>query len=123
MKIKTSELTGVHLDWAVATANGLAIVLRERFIQAWLVDPLTGEPEILVSYRPSKSWSQGGPIIDCMPGFILAHEKESPPERGWTASLHPNRFNFGPTALVASMRCFVASKLGDEVDVPEELTA
>ncbi|MBS4017500.1 MAG: hypothetical protein KGZ68_04610, partial [Dechloromonas sp.] len=28
----------------------------------------------------------------------------------------------GPTRLVAEMRCYVASKLGDEVDVPEELT-
>ena len=27
----------------------------------------------------------------------------------------------GPTALVAAMRCYVASQLGDEVDVPEEL--
>ena len=28
---------------------------------------------------------------------------------------------FGPTPLIAAMRCFVASKLGDEVDVPDEL--
>ena len=27
----------------------------------------------------------------------------------------------GPTKLIAAMRCYVASKLGDEVDVPEEL--
>ena len=27
----------------------------------------------------------------------------------------------GPTPLIAAMRCFVASRLGDEVDVPEEL--
>ena len=28
---------------------------------------------------------------------------------------------FGPTPLIAAMRCYVASKLGDEVEVPEEL--
>ena len=28
----------------------------------------------------------------------------------------------GPTPLIAAMRCYVASKLGDEVDVPDELT-
>ena len=28
---------------------------------------------------------------------------------------------YGPTALIAAMRCYVASKLGEEVDVPEEL--
>ena len=28
----------------------------------------------------------------------------------------------GPTALIAAMRCFVASKLGDTVELPKELT-
>ena len=27
----------------------------------------------------------------------------------------------GPTPLIAAMRCFAASRLGDEVDVPDEL--
>jgi hypothetical protein len=27
----------------------------------------------------------------------------------------------GPTPLIAAMRCYVASKLGDEIDIPEEL--
>lgn len=27
----------------------------------------------------------------------------------------------GPTRLIAAMRCYVASKLGDEVEVPEGL--
>jgi hypothetical protein len=28
----------------------------------------------------------------------------------------------GPTPLIAAMRCYVASKLGDEVELPEELS-
>jgi hypothetical protein len=27
----------------------------------------------------------------------------------------------GPTPLIAAMRCYVASKLGDEVEIPSEL--
>lgn len=27
----------------------------------------------------------------------------------------------GPTPLIAAMRCYVASRLGDEVEIPEEL--
>lgn len=27
----------------------------------------------------------------------------------------------GPTPLIAAMRCFVASRLGDEIEIPEEL--
>gem|GEM_PF-2663022 len=30
-------------------------------------------------------------------------------------------FIFGKTPLVAAMRCYVASKLGEEVDIPDEL--
>ena len=30
---------------------------------------------------------------------------------------------FGPTPLIAAMRCFVASKLGDEVEVPNEIVS
>jgi hypothetical protein len=27
-----------------------------------------------------------------------------------------------PTPLIAAMRCYVASKLGDDIEIPEELT-
>lgn len=37
----------------------------------------------------------------------------------WQASTGPR--GVGPTIRIAVCRCFVASKLGDEVDVPEEL--
>ncbi len=33
----------------------------------------------------------------------------------------PRHYLSGPTPLIAAMRCYVASKLGDEVDIPEEL--
>jgi hypothetical protein len=33
----------------------------------------------------------------------------------------PRHYFVGPTPLIAAMRCYVASKLGDEVEVPEEL--
>jgi hypothetical protein len=28
---------------------------------------------------------------------------------------------YGPTPLIAAMRCFVSSRLGDEVEIPKEL--
>jgi hypothetical protein len=28
---------------------------------------------------------------------------------------------FAPTPLIAAMRCYVASKMGDEIELPEEL--
>jgi hypothetical protein len=100
MKIKTSELTGETLDWAVDMAKGLKFG--------------TGASN-------STDWRIGGPIIE-MERMCL-----SPPgpkgENGWTATrFRTHRHEgVGPTPLIAAMRCFVASKLGDEVDVPEEL--
>jgi hypothetical protein len=71
----------------------------------------------LDGFEPSTDWAQGGPIIEReLIGLV-------PPldERGWAAATDKTEFSYGPTALVAAMRCYVASKLGDDVDVPEEL--
>ena len=98
MKIKTSELKGTALDWAVAQCEGV-------------VDGL---------YIPSTSWAQGGPIIERERiSFVSPNEVIDE----WEA-IHPTQMNnesYGPTPLIAAMRCFVASKLGAEVDVPDEL--
>jgi hypothetical protein len=104
--MKTSELTGAALDWAVAKCEEACIgdgyytgiVLRD------------GE----VKYTPSSDWSQGGPIIE-REGLTLTHQDI------WVAQTDDDLFAYGPTPLMAAMRCYVASKLGDTVEVPPEL--
>jgi hypothetical protein len=107
MKIKTSELQGPALDWAVAACEGYAgIALQERTNTDW--------------YSPSTNWAQGGPIIErekirldttwnCEDGYWSARMDTV---GGWW---------LGDTPLIAAMRCYVASKLGDNIDIPEEL--
>lgn len=100
--MKTSELTGAALDWAVATCEG---VVYDN--PAW------------TSY--STDWAQGGPIIERekIGVFHYIHGFHGP---RWHASIGSGGFGMdGPTPLIAAMRCYVASKLGDDVDVPEEL--
>jgi hypothetical protein len=100
MKIKTSELTGAALDWAVA--------ICEHNV-GW-------EPEGEDRDCYSTNWAQGGPIIE--------REKIAIDFDGaaWCASdSHKPLANYGPTPLIAAMRCYCASKLGHEVDVPDEL--
>lgn len=84
MKIKTSELTGAALDWAVAKCEGNTITFADDGLPS-------GQWEMY-----SSNWAQGGPII----------EREGITTR---------------ESLVDAMRCYVASKLGDEVDIPGEL--
>jgi hypothetical protein len=39
----------------------------------------------------------------------------------WARGFDDGFFQKGPTPLIAAMRCYVTLKLGDEVEVPEEL--
>ena len=94
MKIKTSELIGAALDWAVVRSN-----YEINFQEVW--DNFRGE----CGY--SVDWQQGGPIIEREKmGVFPTHD-------GWAAGMQS-----GPTPLIAAMRCYVASQLGDEVEVP-----
>lgn len=99
--IKVSELTGTALDWVVAKCEG---VVYDN--SAW------------TSY--STDWAQGGPIIEREAITV----SDGSPVRGleWMACDRGSScIQHGPTYLIAAMRCYVASKLGDSVEIPEEL--
>lgn len=70
----------------------------------------------------STRWSQGGQIIE-REKINLAFNGD----QWWASYDHPEHVVWeraaacGNTPLIAAMRCYVASKLGDEVDIPEEL--
>ncbi len=83
------------------------------------------------SYRNHRSkystdWAKGGPIIE-REEISIRHTIPAMRDSIWQA--HPSmsakgaggKWGMGPTPLIAAMRCYVASKLGDEVDIPEEL--
>ena len=115
MKLKTSELTDAALDWAVEWSQSLNDLLASKGAKS--------------TYNPSTDWSQGGPIIEREGISLTSYLAEEDPY--WIGSVECQYKNFnatayyeeyGPTPLIAAMRCYVASKLGDEVDVPEELT-
>ena len=114
MKIKTQDLTGPALNWAVRKT----------------LHPGSSNEYVEARGNYSTCWNKGGPIIErerikVAPNLggswhgQMRHEKEhplvdKPVLAGWTNK-------HGPTPLIAAMRCFVASRLGDEVDVPGEL--
>ena len=116
--MKTSELTGAALDWAVAKCEGIGLGPRGLVVYYH-----EGEPAM---WQPSTNWAQGGPIIERE--FIDLRHIRTLPTMFWEAYTPAPEHDdgevcvAGPTPLIAAMRCYVASKLGDEVDVPEELT-
>lgn len=127
MKMKTSELTGAALDWAVASIEklsmdllvweyGLPVVKRTLFGH---IDTLRCEF--------STNWTQGGPIIErekiglWWAELVVLDDGEELGGHWYAESVDGDYVRVGPTPLIAAMRCFVASRLGDEIDVPGEL--
>lgn len=163
MKIRTTELTDIALDWAVAKCKNA----EGRLADGWLVPAVFLKNHDEHDFNYSTDWSQGGPIIE-REGIDL-HQFTRPDAQAWTytkgdenrpdyeiiarhtrwgpsrSTLIPNKPNphqgkwmarmaadyhpFGwkkedslsDTPLQAAMRCFCASKLGPEIDIPEEL--
>ena len=124
MKTKTYELTGAALDWAVQAAQ-YDYPLDE--VWEYRND----------AFKPSTNWAQGGPIIE-REGLGLEYDREwmydpaaqdpdDEPDNGdrWRADYNVRGdqclSEYGPTPLIAAMRCLVCSKLGDEVEIPEGL--
>lgn len=115
MKTKTQDLTGPALDWAVTTIED-PDALRYG-VDDWREQRRSGRGEY--PHRYHQNWNQGGPIIE-REGISLEWSGWGGDEQ-WIAYLkHDDEFK-GPTPLIAAMRCYVASKLGDTIDIPEEL--
>jgi hypothetical protein len=121
-KIKVSEATPLQLDWLVAKIEypdlmwGQTIGIHHASRQ--IVIPEFPEPTAY--YSPTSKWVLGGAIIERELIDIRYFG-----EVGWCADgngVMRVPTIFGPTPLIAAMRCYVASKLGDEVEVLEELS-
>jgi hypothetical protein len=118
MKIKTAELTGSPLDWIVTTIED-PDALRYG-VEDWKEQRRYGRGEY--PHRYHQNWAQGGPIIE-REEIYLAKSILG----GWTASIYTKEkginciMHSGPTPLITAMRCFVASRFGEEVDIPDEL--
>jgi hypothetical protein len=112
--MKTSELTGAALDWTVAKCEGLKVGFNHKKEPCYFKDTGWDSNDDFPIEKYSADWAQGGPIID--------REKFAFGTRGEEILAFNDKVALlGPTYLIAAMRCYVASKLGDEVEIPEEL--
>jgi hypothetical protein len=129
--MKTSELTDAALDWAVEIAKGTHWSPNGYFV----FKRPTGTEYVdkNAEWRYSTDWSQGGPIIE-REELSVEPQYTAGGLECWVAYGHNLRYDdhgnyiqgsdnrqYAPTPLIAAMRCYVASKLGDEVEVPDEM--
>jgi hypothetical protein len=111
VKLKTSELQGETLDLVVAHC----VEWSKKF-------PIFTDGKPMSKSNYTTDWALAGPIIEREKLCITASV-----EGDWTAFCVSDEMDMqwicrGPTPLVAAMRCYVASKLGDEVEVPDEIS-
>jgi len=123
--MKTAELQGAALDWAVAKCEGRCTDMLPLYDDKpdgesfWALE---GNTDCMYSTR----WNAGGPIIE-RERIALNWETYDTGDLSvgvWVATVYAGESHIqgdGPTPLVAAMRCFVASKLGDDVEIPQEL--
>jgi hypothetical protein len=104
--MKTSELSGIALDYAVAVAecDFRSPCDADRYNEHYFDN------------HYSWDWSLAGPIIE-----RERIELRGDGDEGWIACDNLNPEQTGTTPLEAAMRCYVTSKLGEEVGIPEEL--
>lgn len=154
MKIKTSELTGGALDWAVAVALGCEGIFVRRGVSRKRIACIQNLDIGAIAhgdFSPSINWEQGGPLVERFqiytspPHIVFATKivngNREPADRiydGWTAKISAKvakkpplieglpglcglYVGEGPAPLIAICRAVVACKLGEEVEVPDEL--
>ena len=121
MKVKVSEATTLQIDWMVLEAlgnNSGPLITYEGNGRKWI----TTQGGFTINY--AENWAQGGPIIEREFIDIRHFRGGTMYWEAWTPA--PERRDgevseYGPTPLIAAMRCLVTSKLGDTVEIPEEL--
>lgn len=138
--VTVSEATPIQLNWLVAECEKRPFNDRTKREGHWFYQSEGGTVWYLSKdfafevdaeyYNPATDWSEGGPIIEREGITVQAARWVGPTHEvlEWM-SRKLGRYDsdyfkgcwHGDTPLIAAMRCYVASKLGDEVDVPEEL--
>lgn len=120
VKVKTADLEGKALDWAVAKA-----VCPQSFRDSCNSDGLPYWSEgWLNNGSPSSDWAQCGPLIDEYGIGILGPEPDDESDAiaagiNWYGD--DGSYGEGPTVQIAACRALVAHTFGDEVEVPEVL--
>jgi hypothetical protein len=106
--MKTSELSGAALDWTVTRCDCPEVDLN-YFLAMHNHYNYPNE-----AFNYSTNWALGGEIIE-REGIALYLYGDAE----WNAHVG-NKESIGATPLIAAMRVYVASKLGDEVEIPHE---
>lgn len=124
-QVKTQDIQGKALDYLVAKCEGL----KTETWHTGAITVLFPDAPRFVAFNPSTNWGHGGPIIE-REGLCVGRRQQADPAYCplndprticWARTTPGGYLSYGPTPLIAAMRCYIASKMGDVVDVPASL--
>lgn len=114
VKVNVCEAERKTLDWMVTKCEGFPDAT-----DAMLFDLNHGGAGM---FGYTTDWSLAGPIIERERIAIYPDSALDQPDIKWSADAEDALRWGGATPLIAAMRAYVVSKLGSEVEVPEELS-
>ena len=126
--IKVAEATNTQLDWLVAKCESTTPPQHDTVAAWWFTidgKDRTTSPRWAQAFNPTRRGDHMVPIIERAESYTLKKWAEARPDLAYQCHIWDGVVDyqgFGPTSLIAAARCYVASKLGETVEVPEELT-
>jgi hypothetical protein len=148
MKIKVSEATPTQLNWLVESIEIARMRAAGEHVKAWWVEEKQANPSpycsdwlltgpILDENNISTIRCDDEYGVD-KNGFTTSERipvwAATTGQHGWSESynsygepcgtsyeLNESEMMYGPTKLIAGLRCYVASELGSEAEVPDDL--
>lgn len=123
MKIKVSDTTNNQLNWLVAKCEGVEAYFETfAFSPKLMIKNPFGDPIKCPDW--TTDWRKCDSIIENNSINIVIDTKYCGPNyTAWIANI-PNKHNttgHGPTPSIAALRCYVISKLGNVVSIPDNL--
>jgi len=120
VNVKVCELSGKALDYAVAVCEGVEV-------KSFSESPALFYGKGFEKYSPSTNWAIAGPIIERekitikYTGSLLEFCACTKTGNGKFTELPPDFVQYANNPLIAAMRCYVASKMGGSVEIPDNL--
>ncbi|AXQ48937.1 MULTISPECIES: DUF2591 domain-containing protein [Pseudomonas] len=125
IEVKTADLAGEALGWAIGKAEGLDLQLAPPGYNGvpWRVFArYQGEAIVHTKrFNPWEDWAVGGPLIEKRMVSLHCPQSTDDVWAGWVITDKGEFCQAGDSALIAASRAIVAAKLGDTVQVPKEL--
>lgn len=119
IEVKTAELSGPALRWAVAQSEELEVTIYPPAYGNSHRLSVNGRPE---AYRPDIDWGQGGPLIGKHGiEFRFVSDGTIRAVLAGSFAFVPVPYGTGNTHLIAACRAIVAARLGETISVPVAL--